>query len=515
MRSLDLASPVWLAGLLALLLPLLLHLLARGRGRRVQVGSVRLLSGTPPRRPRRLQLQRPWLLALRCLLLAALVLALAGPRLRREAGPSGTPHTWVLLDPEAAARWRSERNRPNLPRAVRGAIEDGAEVRLLAPGLPRLDEVAAPEELPHPATIPGGSWSLLREAAAAAPPGTPLQVVTVGRLAALRGERPAIGNAVSWHELDEERSNRWVERVLAPARDPMLLVGESDRRRTTFHGEPLSPTPRGVARIPPGDAVAGDDALPWAAARPLRVIVLASSERGADAAYLRAALEAAAESAGVELELVGGSRTGAAAGVPTLAGAPVGAPALVFWLADAPPPPPLLAAARQGAVLVSDAGKLGERCEGSWTVGPAVTTVSLHRCAATTNQGDGERVSPDARTVVLWRTDNGRAVLTVEPLGEGRWLRFGGRFHPAWSELVLSPAFPEWLRGLLLARTGARSAELPISDLRSAAGQGAPAPAPRRSDNPLVLPPSRLPELSLLLLLFPLFLAERLLATRR
>jgi aerotolerance regulator-like protein len=495
--SLGLAAPLWLLGLLGLLAPLVLHLLARGRGRRVRVGSVRLLADSPPRRPRRLQLQRPWLLALRCLLLALVALALAGPRLRREAAAAAMPRPWVLVEPGVDASVTG----------ARGAIAAGAEVRLLAAGLPRAAEVADPAALPDLAAVPGGLWSLLREAAAKAPPGTRLLVVTRGRLTALRGERPALANAIEWHEVPDPRPNRWVARALATDGGAALLVGTSDRTRTTFAREPAS-TIAGAARGPGVggprgvDAVPADDRPPQQP-RPVRVQVLAAPDRAADARYVHAAIAAAAEAAGIRIEI-----------------APREPAALAFWLADAPPPPALLDAASKGGWLITDGGSAEESCRGTFVVVATAAPVALSRCSGDSPSAAASE-TPAPRTAA-WRTDAGRPLLVEQPIGSGHWLRFASRFHPGWSELVLSPAFPEWLRGLLRsAADGDATSELPASDRRADGGQGKPAisAAARETATPPATapsssPPSPLPERVAWLLLFPLLLAERWLAAR-
>lgn len=498
--SFGLAAPLWLLGLLGLVAPLVLHLLARGRGRRVRVGSVRLLTDSPPRRPRRLQLQRPLLLALRCLLLALVALALAGPRLRREAAATTKPRSWVLVEPGIDARAVD---------AARRAIAGGAEVHLLATGVPLEAATSNAAALPDVATVPGGSWSLLREAAATAPAGTNFCVVTSGRLASLRGERPALANTVEWLDVPDARPNRWVARLLAGGAGPAQLVGDSDRARTIFEREPAS----------------------TASARSLRVGVLAGADRQADARYVRAALGAAAEAAGVRVEIsppaptamaAAASAQGTDAALRTELAATRPPVVVTFWLADAAPPAPLLAAVREGGVLVTDSGAPEETCQGSFATVAGATPVALHRCGGR-NEPATAGASPGQHA--LWRSDSGRVVLAEQRIGNGRWLRFGSRFHPAWSDLVLSPAFPEWLRDVLRsAASGDATRELPNSDRRGDGGQGKPASrtatgklaTPRHGvGSSSTTPASPLPERAAWLLLFPFLLAERWLATRR
>ena len=258
-----------------------------------------------------------------------------------------------------------------------------------------------------------------------------------------------------------------------------------------------------AVRLPGGDAVPGDDSLPLPLpAPPVRVALLAGPGREADARFLAAATGAAAAEAGLRLEL-GASVPAASSATP---------PALAFWLGDAPPPAALVAAARAGGTLVLDAGRPEERCSGSVQPLAAGPAVALRRCAALPGSGGTGRGS----VLAGWTSDQGRPLLLAEPAGRGRILRFAGRFHPAWSELVLSPAFPAWLATLLQPGAAASpSAALPASDRRADGGQGAPArgagSAPRRPRPE----PSRAPERALWAALPLLLLAERWLAGRR
>ena len=162
-------APLWLGGLAALALPLVLHLLSRGRGRRVPLASTRLLETALSVRGRRLKPSDLALLLVRGALLAAVALALAEPWV--DAAPSAAAGSWLLVEPgleailgapvrqdsvdvETLARWRRE----------------ASVKRYLAPGLPEAD----------PGAVAGAPdvWSLLAEADRAAPPGAELRVAT-------------------------------------------------------------------------------------------------------------------------------------------------------------------------------------------------------------------------------------------------------------------------------------------------------------------------------------------------
>src|SRR5688572_5641673 len=93
---LQLAAPLGLLALGALLAPIVIHLVRRPL-RVVRIGSLKSLQAE--RRPvRSLRWHEGWLLLLRCAILAALALALAGVRWQ-PAAPA--PARWLLLVPGA------------------------------------------------------------------------------------------------------------------------------------------------------------------------------------------------------------------------------------------------------------------------------------------------------------------------------------------------------------------------------------------------------------------------------
>src|SRR5262245_37322183 len=158
-------APLWLAGLASLAVPIALHLWSRRTGRAVRVGSVRLLSGSPPPMARRPRLHDPWLLALRCALLAALVLALARPY---WAPRHRTAPTWALVATNVVDR---------------GGLVDSLE---------RAGRTVHPLD-------PSDLWLSLMIADGAAPPGTRFEVYAAPLLSSTRGTRPQLRSSVVWH----------------------------------------------------------------------------------------------------------------------------------------------------------------------------------------------------------------------------------------------------------------------------------------------------------------------------
>lgn len=99
-------SPAWLWALPAALLPLLLHLLSRRAARRVPFPDLTLAREVSRRTLPRARLRELLLLAARCALLAALILAAAGPVRRGAAAGEQGVDLVLLLDASASMRAR-------------------------------------------------------------------------------------------------------------------------------------------------------------------------------------------------------------------------------------------------------------------------------------------------------------------------------------------------------------------------------------------------------------------------
>ena len=102
MERLVFAHPAYLWGLLAVALPILVHLFNQRRPRPLSFGAIEFVLRSQRQKARRLRLRQIILLALRCLLIAAVALALARPSLRpkgaQTAQTSGPQATALVLD---------------------------------------------------------------------------------------------------------------------------------------------------------------------------------------------------------------------------------------------------------------------------------------------------------------------------------------------------------------------------------------------------------------------------------
>jgi hypothetical protein len=106
----DFAHPGYLWGALAVALPILVHLFNQRRPRPLAFGAIEFVLRSQRQKASRLRLRQILLLALRCLLIAAIALALARPQLRPRGAQSaqalGPQATALVLDASLSMRYR-------------------------------------------------------------------------------------------------------------------------------------------------------------------------------------------------------------------------------------------------------------------------------------------------------------------------------------------------------------------------------------------------------------------------
>src|SRR3989449_7082073 len=104
------SHPAYLWGLLAIALPILVHLFNQRRPRPLSFGAIEFVLRSHRQKARRLRLRQILLLALRCLLIAAVATALARPSLKprdvQAAQATGPQATALVLDASLSMRYR-------------------------------------------------------------------------------------------------------------------------------------------------------------------------------------------------------------------------------------------------------------------------------------------------------------------------------------------------------------------------------------------------------------------------
>jgi len=433
--------------LLALLVPLAIHLWNRRPGREVAVGSLRWLAAGANRRLRNLRLEQVWLLLLRTALLAALAVALAGPQWKKPR-PAGRGQ--VLVSPELADGSRLAAVRPTLDSLRRR----GYALRWLAAGLPaitsaewRADSLGHNKLKNNP--VGDMTWARIRQAAASFP-GQPLYAITPATLRALSGPHPALPANLIWQTLPARTASTWLQAAAASTDSLRLLLGHSDEKQTTFRTVRVArPRPGGTLVVagllplryettagrPQLQPVAPDSARPQAAVAvqigPVRVLVYAPANAAPEARYLRAALQAAAVGLPAPLAL----------STTTTVPDPAAAPDWLFWLSDRPVPAAWRAQVPRGLHLWQEAtGGLPDTATLVTAASAADAPLRILRRG---------RLALPASSQPRWTDGRGRAVLAETRQGKGASYQLATRLTPPWSTLAESPALPALLLELL------------------------------------------------------------------
>jgi len=104
------AHPAYLWGLLGIALPILVHLFNQRRPRPLSFGAIEFVLRSQRQKARRLRLRQILLLAMRCLLIGAVALALARPSLKphgvQAAAATGPQATALVVDASFSMRYR-------------------------------------------------------------------------------------------------------------------------------------------------------------------------------------------------------------------------------------------------------------------------------------------------------------------------------------------------------------------------------------------------------------------------
>lgn len=248
--------PAALGALLAVLVPLAIHIARRTETRTIDFAALRWLDPNP-KPVRRVQLDERLLLAVRIALFVAIALALAQPVLR----PEGDGRSVVAVSPDIDA----------------AGIPDRGERRVwLAPGFPGLDR--------PPPSPSSDVASLIRQLDAETPAKAPIAIVVPPELSGVDGQRLYLSRQVDW-------------RIAAPPRRAVPAVAAKPLELTVRYSPASSDAVRylraaAVAFAEPGqppafDAAPVDSPLPrttrylvWLSSAPMPPAVIDWIEEG-------------------------------------------------------------------------------------------------------------------------------------------------------------------------------------------------------------------------------------------
>ncbi len=243
-------QPIWLAAMAGIVLPVVIHFWNDRRGKVLRIGSINFLEGVSQRMAWSRRIPDWWLLLLRCLLVMALALLLAGPYwVRKDSGKKG----WVLVDAGAMAVYGA---------TIDSLVKLGWEKR-------ELDSI--------------NYWNSFRAADRMAPAGVEFTVFSLGVGRRFTGVRPSTDRIVHWEVYAPKDSvDQWTEKVWSISADSARVI--SGVARTTgsiFHYETV--------------AVKGENGAMKADTGTLDLTIYMDAVYEQDGRYLEAALRAVQE----------------------------------------------------------------------------------------------------------------------------------------------------------------------------------------------------------------------------
>lgn len=267
-----LLNPMWLWGLLGLGVPVIIHLLSRKDLRVIRIGSLRHLQDGTTRQAIRIHLHNYLLLALRCLIVVAAALLLAGLYFNEKP-----KHLrWILVEGDLAEedQWRG---------IIDSLENDGYELRRLQTGFPLVAGSLSSQTVPD-------YWKLAENLARVQL--DRCVVISRSRQTGFAGLRPFQDARVSWLTATND-SSRFTLASRQVSRDSARIrLGNSNGRSASFE------TTLSAARVtsPPL-------AAPQILLTPLRVVVSGTNIDAEEKRVVMAALRAVQTQGMVTLDI--------------------------------------------------------------------------------------------------------------------------------------------------------------------------------------------------------------------
>lgn len=212
-------NPTYLWTLLALVVPIAIHLWSRKKIRVIKVGSTKFLESFAPKQTSSVKLNEYWLLILRMIGITLLALLLAQPQIQRYV--QNTPITY-LIEPTLLSDSRFESLIDSLPIS---------SIRILQTGFPefdRDDRDGINREIPM-------YWQLAQEMENIA--SDSIVVFTNALLSGIKGMRPEIKANVQWVALTSKENEAGVIEAFMNEQEVTLLSVTGNTQNLSFKKE--------------------------------------------------------------------------------------------------------------------------------------------------------------------------------------------------------------------------------------------------------------------------------------
>ncbi|TDQ08386.1 BatA domain-containing protein [Pedobacter metabolipauper] len=398
----QLLYPIGLLALLALIVPVIIHLWNVKQGKTLKIGSIALLGAATSLSSRSIRVTDWFLLMLRCMLLILLAFMLAGPYLK--ADEKSDKKGWVLIE------------RPQLPQVYKHSkttidslLKAGYELHEFESGFGKMNLNDTLTVL-NADTIKTrlGYSSLLKQLNTELPAGMRVYLYADRRLANLNTDLPAITYHLIWKNIpaSTDTVSKWTTKHAGK-----IFNAQSTPSFTSYQPAASNTDTSGSIKV-----------------------MIFDGGNSADAKYVKAALAAMASFTRRNIT-VKDWRAGSAVPINT---------DLVFWLSDQPVNPGLQSALKKtGKLFTYEKGKI---------IGLNSTIkLNIQQAGNRDDVSLTKRIFKDRYSGTdIWLDGYGDPLLSLERKDNVLHYHFYSRFNPQWTELVWNSQFVDALMPLVI-----------------------------------------------------------------
>ncbi len=200
-------NPIWLFGISAVLIPLIIHLWNIKTGKTLKVGSIVLMCESSRQNSRSLKLTDLLLLFLRCLIIIILSTLLAEP-VWKSRNSKEQNNAWILAERDNLAETYTW-----FKKEIDSLYRADAEFHFFEPGFPEAQLTDALKDSALVSTIENTPyWSLLKLLDQKIPKTTKAYLFTNDRLNRFSGPRPELSAGINWKTYTPaDSTSRWIE----------------------------------------------------------------------------------------------------------------------------------------------------------------------------------------------------------------------------------------------------------------------------------------------------------------
>ena len=423
-----LTNPIWLFALVAISIPVVIHLWNIKPGKTLKVGSIALFTASSPASSRSFKLLDILLLLLRCLLLVLLAFLLAAPLLSQNLKLNGHKG-WILL-PQANFKDTYSYFQPKIDSLTNA----GYELHFFEPGFSK-QEISEAKTNSAKQNDTLNYWLLIKQLAGKVSSATPIELFTPNSIKHFKGEKPITNLQLNWHTyIPADSVVTWPARAWLMVNGKIrVLQGLSTPTGTGYQYRDIVNGQNSAYKVSINNGmpyINFENATVPVDTTIFRISIYADKPIP-DANYLKAALLAVSQLTGRNTVI---KLYNNAAIIPDHQ-------TWIYWLSEKPVAASIWSKTKN--IFVYEPGK-------STKIHSWLSNTDAH----TLTQGEPKialyQTIPTKKTAGngIWVDGFGNAILTIEQKPTVNAYYFYSRFNPAWNDLVWHNDFPKWLLAL-------------------------------------------------------------------